>query len=66
MIRCFACNRVIDLPKPAKVVVTSDGAQLVYVGPDCYKLVVQAGATGYQPPRGGPRLFIQTHRRYEP
>jgi hypothetical protein len=27
------------------------------VGPDCFRRIEGAGADGYQPPRGGPRLF---------
>jgi len=53
--KCFACDR--SLPKHRKLVDTRD-AQTVYVGPECYKKIVQAGAAGYQPPLGGPRLYL--------
>jgi len=32
-------------------------AQLVLVGSECFKRVQTAGNNGYQPPKGGPRLF---------
>lgn len=53
--KCFACGR--KLGASPQLVDTRD-AQTVYVGRECYKLVVAAGANGYQPPRGGPRLYI--------
>lgn len=53
--KCFACNRSLRGRKP-HLVDTRD-AQLVFVGPDCYEHVLAAGSRGYQPPRGGPRLY---------
>ncbi len=38
---------------------TRDG-QLVFVGRECFKLIKQAGEHGYQPPQGGPRLYVYT------
>jgi hypothetical protein len=38
-------------------VVTEDG-QMQYVGPDCFAKIVAADTKGYQPPLGGPRLFV--------
>ena len=52
--RCFACNRPLS-PFP-KMAVTRDG-QHVYVGENCHKLIIKAGAEGYQPPLGGPKLY---------
>ena len=55
--RCFACDRKLGVnPYPAD---TRD-SQWVYVGSECYKLIKQAGAEGYQPPLGGPRLYLIT------
>jgi hypothetical protein len=31
--------------------------QTAFVGSDCFKKVRAAGAEGYQPPLGGPKLF---------
>lgn len=53
---CFACNKLIKAGNE-KLVDTKD-AQLVFIGPECYKKVVKAGDKGYQPPLGGPRLFL--------
>ena len=52
--RCFACGK--KLGKNPILVDTRD-AQHVYVGRDCARNVAQAGDTGWQPPRGGPRLY---------
>lgn len=53
--RCFACNRTLG-KRPA-VVDTRDG-QTVFVGRECFKLIKAAGEAGYQPPLGGPRLYL--------
>lgn len=53
--RCFACGR--KLGKSPKLVDTRDG-QLVYVGSECFKLVVAMGEDGYRPLSGGPRLYL--------
>jgi len=37
--------------------------QVVKVGPDCFKHVRAGGALGWQPPRGGPRLYLPTEHR---
>ncbi len=53
--RCFACGRRLGA---AAVVVDTRDSQSVAVGRECYKLVVAAGDVGYQPPKGGPRLWL--------
>lgn len=57
--KCYACARPFggrrhDYPW----VLTIDG-QRQFVGNDCFKKVAKAGAAGYQPPLGGPRLFAE-------
>lgn len=55
--KCFACDKLImKEPRNAR---TFDG-QHVLVGPECAKKIphVHKGREhGYQPPKGGPRLF---------
>ena len=52
---CFACGkRLSDNPYLAD---TRDD-QIVYIGSECYKRVRIAGEAGYQPPLGGPRLYL--------
>lgn len=53
--RCFACGRAVG--QSPKMADTRDD-QIVFVGRECYKLIVAAGADGYQPPTGGPRLWL--------
>ena len=53
--KCFACNR--KLGKNPALVDTRDG-QTVYVGSECFKIIKAAGDEGYQPPTGGPRLWV--------
>lgn len=52
--KCFACDR--KLGKSPMLVDTHDD-QFVYVGRDCGRLITAAGESGYQPPKGGPRLY---------
>ena len=59
---CFACGRVLLMG--GKQVDTRDG-QSPMVGGDCYAKVESAGEAGYQPPQGGPRLWlIQTYVKH--
>ena len=53
--KCFACDKKIPDQK-GSIADTKDG-QLVYVGPQCYRNI-KAFTSGYQPPKGGPRLFV--------
>ncbi len=53
--KCFACDR--PLGKRPKLVDTRDG-QKVFIGASCFRLIEQSGDTGYQPPRGGPKLYL--------
>lgn len=55
--RCFACGRLIGARQEADLVDTRD-SQLVYVGRECLKKIQAAGDEGYQPPLGGPKLFL--------
>jgi len=52
--KCFACDRALG--RKPKVVDTRD-AQFVHVGVDCFRKIVSAGDSGYQPPKGGPKLY---------
>lgn len=54
MTRCFACDRLMSL---SPVLVDTRDGQTVYVGKDCAKRVLAAGNDGYQPPKGGPKLY---------
>ncbi len=58
--KCFACDRVIKRKQPLEAD-TRDG-QIVFVGSECFKMIMASGEAGYQPPKGGPRLFpMPTH-----
>lgn len=52
--RCFACGKPLGA-RPLAVDTRDD--QIVSVGRECAKLILAAGTEGYQPPRGGPRLY---------
>lgn len=57
--KCFACNRRHSQEAKWSYVITEDGAQTVLVGPSCYANVRKMDKLGgYQPPLGGPRLFL--------
>lgn len=55
MHRCFACDRRL-IPNP--YLADTRDSQFVYVGSECYSKIKRAGDTGYQPPKGGPRLWV--------
>lgn len=56
MTRCFACGRNIGHRGEGLVVDTRYG-QTAPVGPECYEKSIAAGDEGYQPTKGGPRLY---------
>lgn len=53
--RCFACNKTLG---KAPALVGCKDEQTVYVGRECFKAIEAAGEQGYQPPKGGPRLYL--------
>ena len=50
---CFACDRLMS----GKYLVACIDEQTVFVGSECFKKIRVSGADGWQPPKGGPRLF---------
>lgn len=52
--KCFACDK--QLTTNYFVADTRDG-QVVHVGNDCYRKIMAAGEAGFQPDKGGPRLW---------
>lgn len=54
--KCYACGRGFRRSDTRRFAVTSDGFT-VYVGSDCHRHICSARGAGFQPPRGGPRLF---------
>lgn len=55
---CFACGKQIKLDDECEPACadTRDG-QIVYVGPECWRKIQKADTLGYQPSKGGPRLW---------
>ena len=51
---CFACGKKTGTNP--NIADTRDD-QIVFVGMECYRRIVAAGDAGYQPERGGPRLW---------
>ena len=58
--KCFVCGRRLG-KNPCRVDTLED--QWVFIGSECYRFVKSAGETGYQPPKGGPRLYPLTRER---
>lgn len=52
---CFACEA--PMLNGGKLVDTRDG-QSVFVGSECYKRIQEVGGSGWQPLKGGPRLYL--------
>lgn len=56
--KCFACDRPLK-GKASMIAIVGEDPQYTYpVGPDCFNKIANAGADGYQPPLGGPRLRV--------
>lgn len=57
---CFACGRRLARPEFVFLSDTTSGGRHyeVHVGPECFEHVKSAGPSGYQPPLGGPRLYL--------
>jgi len=53
---CFSCDKQLG-KYPA--LVTCHDEQDVFVGSKCYRLIKSAGIQGYQPPLGGPKLYLK-------
>jgi hypothetical protein len=60
---CYACGKWTRGTRPAALVavLVDDNGGLVHVGPDCHKKTRRED--GFQPPRGGPRLFFNQAQR---
>lgn len=54
---CFACGRPMRGGQGAYLVDTRD-AQTVFVGANCFKKIRAMRDDGWQPPLGGPRLYL--------
>lgn len=57
---CFACGRKIGPREKLYDADTLDD-QRVYVGASCMKKIQKAGVAGFQPEKGGPRLWTIDH-----
>ncbi len=62
--KCFACNRAFRRNAFGAIVhpqaITIDG-QRVAIGHDCNKKIAASEREGYQPPLGGPRLWLDMY-----
>lgn len=61
--KCYACGRPFRRNSHGQIAfhpeaLTIDG-QRQFVGFDCMKRIAAAGAAGFQPESGGPRLFAE-------
>lgn len=54
--KCFACDK--NLPSGGICSAKTIDNQIVAVGTDCFRKIKAAGSTGYQPPKGGPKLIL--------
>lgn len=59
---CFACDRPL---KAGGYLVGCQDDQTVYVGALCLSQIKNAGKKGYQPPKGGPRLFLLAYTKHK-
>lgn len=58
--KCFACDKKLN-HRPLAFDLTywarTNDDQFVHVGSKCITRILKAGKVGYQPPKGGPKLF---------
>lgn len=52
---CYCCGK--KTANPYQAFCEDDNGQEQLVGRDCYKQIKAANSEGWQPPRGGPRMF---------
>ena len=57
ILKCFACGKKTRENDIHGEAVTGDG-QKVYVGPICFLSILKSKGAGYQPPKGGPKLYL--------
>jgi hypothetical protein len=64
---CYACGKRTKGTRDFMLTVCleDDDGRRVPVGPDCYRRVRGQGHFGFQPTKGGPRLFIDEAARLE-
>ena len=60
--KCYACGRGFTADEN-RVLVDTHEDQAVFVGRECYRHIVASGENGWQPPKGGPRLWTMTLNR---
>lgn len=60
---CFACGKPLKAGKSFLVDTRDD--QTVYVGPECYKRVVEAGEEGYKPAKYKGKVYKNVLRLWE-
>jgi hypothetical protein len=65
-IRCYSCDRKLDENSRIYCVNVALEDQDVYVGSECFRKIKKAGAAGYQPPKGGPKLFLLCFHKPRP
>lgn len=59
--KCFACDKKM---KNKKYLVRCIDEQTVFIGPECYNKVLRSD-NGYQPPLGGPKLYLISDQQFE-
>lgn len=60
-VACYACDKTL---RGAGYLVGCQDDQTVFVGPECFRHIRAGGADGYQPPKGGPRLYLLVHTKH--
>lgn len=58
---CFACRKRM---RGLGYLVGCKDDQTVFVGAECFREIKKAGTDGYQPPKGGPRLYLVQHTKH--
>jgi hypothetical protein len=59
---CFACDKSLNKIPTRGLLVTCADDQTVFVGAECFRHIKAGGAAGWQPKKGGPRLYLLQHK----
>lgn len=57
--RCFACGARLTA---SRRLVTCEDDQTVHVGPERWRKIRGGDTSGWQPPKGGPRLYLLSRK----
>jgi hypothetical protein len=59
---CFACDKPLKDTATRGLLVTCADEQTVFVGAECFRHIKAGREAGWQPKKGGPRLYMLQYK----